>query len=94
MREAVIVNALRTAVGKAPRGKLKDTRPDDLAAVAEIVGTGHLMSVFVPAANDAQILELRVNFRKSGAGVLPRTEHGIETATRSKSDCRWPVENL
>jgi acetyl-CoA acyltransferase len=32
MREAVIVNALRTAVGKAPRGALKDQRPDDLAA--------------------------------------------------------------
>ncbi|HYE75077.1 MAG TPA: acetyl-CoA C-acyltransferase [Blastocatellia bacterium] len=32
MREAVIVNALRTAVGKAPRGTLKDVRPDDLAA--------------------------------------------------------------
>ena len=32
MREAVVVNALRTAIGKAPRGKLKDTRPDDLAA--------------------------------------------------------------
>jgi acetyl-CoA acyltransferase len=32
MREAVIVNALRTAIGKAPRGTLKDTRPDDLAA--------------------------------------------------------------
>ncbi|MBI1764015.1 MAG: acetyl-CoA C-acyltransferase [Acidobacteria bacterium] len=32
MREAVIVNALRTAVGKAPRGILKDQRPDDLAA--------------------------------------------------------------
>ncbi|HKX29225.1 MAG TPA: acetyl-CoA C-acyltransferase [Blastocatellia bacterium] len=33
MREAVIVNALRTAVGKAPRGTLKDMRPDDLAAI-------------------------------------------------------------
>ncbi|MGH9838116.1 MAG: acetyl-CoA C-acyltransferase, partial [Blastocatellia bacterium] len=32
MREAVIVNALRTAVGKAPRGAMKDQRPDDLAA--------------------------------------------------------------
>lgn len=32
MREAVIVNALRTAGGKAPRGTLKDTRPDDMAA--------------------------------------------------------------
>ncbi|HLC27641.1 MAG TPA: beta-ketoacyl synthase N-terminal-like domain-containing protein, partial [bacterium] len=32
MREAVIVAAARTAVGKAPRGSLKDTRPDDMAA--------------------------------------------------------------
>ena len=34
MREAVIVAAARTAVGKAPRGTLKDTRPDEMAAVA------------------------------------------------------------
>jgi acetyl-CoA acyltransferase len=32
MREAVIVNCLRTAVGKAPRGTLRQTRPDDMAA--------------------------------------------------------------
>ncbi len=32
MREAMIVSAVRTAVGKAPRGTLKDTRPDELAA--------------------------------------------------------------
>src|SRR5262245_30252863 len=31
MKEAVIVSSLRTAVGKAPRGTLKDTRPDDMA---------------------------------------------------------------
>lgn len=34
MQEAVIVSAVRTAVGKAPRGMLKDTRPDELAAAA------------------------------------------------------------
>jgi acetyl-CoA acyltransferase len=34
MRQAVIVSAVRTAVGKAPRGTLKDTRPDELAAAA------------------------------------------------------------
>jgi len=34
MREAVIVSAVRTAVGKAPRGALRSTRPDDLGAVA------------------------------------------------------------
>jgi len=32
MPEAVIVNALRTPVGKAPRGMLRATRPDDMAA--------------------------------------------------------------
>jgi len=32
MREAVIVDSLRTAVGKAPRGALRHTRPDDMAA--------------------------------------------------------------
>ena len=31
MREAVIVAACRTAVGKAPRGILKDTRPEQMA---------------------------------------------------------------
>ena len=32
MPEAVIVDCLRTAVGKAPRGALRNSRPDDLAA--------------------------------------------------------------
>ena len=32
MREAVIVSIARTAVGKAPRGTLRNTRPDDMAA--------------------------------------------------------------
>jgi acetyl-CoA acyltransferase len=33
MPEAVIIDCLRTAVGKAPRGSLRNIRPDDLAAV-------------------------------------------------------------
>jgi acetyl-CoA acyltransferase len=33
MQEAVIVDCLRTPVGKAPRGALRHTRPDDLAAI-------------------------------------------------------------
>ncbi|SFH02234.1 acetyl-CoA acyltransferase [Desulfotomaculum arcticum] len=32
MQEAVIVSAVRTAVGKAPRGKLKNTRPEYMGA--------------------------------------------------------------
>jgi acetyl-CoA acyltransferase len=34
MREAVVVSAVRTAVGKAPKGALRTTRPDDLGAIA------------------------------------------------------------
>ena len=34
MKEAVIVSAVRTAVGKSPKGTLKNTRPDDLGAAA------------------------------------------------------------
>lgn len=33
MREAVIVTAIRTPVGRAKKGNLRDTRPDDLAAL-------------------------------------------------------------
>ncbi len=32
MRDAVIVSAVRTAVGKAPKGTLRTTRPDEMGA--------------------------------------------------------------
>jgi len=34
MKEAVVVSIARTAVGKAPRGTLRNTRPDEMAAAA------------------------------------------------------------
>jgi acetyl-CoA acyltransferase len=34
MREVAILSAVRTPVGRAPRGVFKNTRPDDLAAIA------------------------------------------------------------
>lgn len=34
MKEAVIVSGARTAVGRAPRGSLRTTRPDDMAGAA------------------------------------------------------------
>ena len=34
MRDAVIVSAVRTPVGKAPQGQFRHARPDDLAALA------------------------------------------------------------
>ncbi len=33
MPEAVLVSAVRTPVGRAPKGALSTTRPDDLAAL-------------------------------------------------------------
>ena len=33
MQDAVIVSAVRTAVGKAPAGTLRTTRPDEMGAV-------------------------------------------------------------
>ena len=48
MREAVIIDCLRTPVGKAPRGALRHTRPDDLGAAA----IGALLERY-PAAKDA-----------------------------------------
>ena len=46
MKEAVIVSAVRTAVGKAPKGTLKNTRPDDLAAAAKVgLRTAHIAQV-------------------------------------------------
>jgi len=33
MPQVVIIDCLRTAVGRAPRGALRNTRPDDLAAI-------------------------------------------------------------
>ncbi len=34
MKDAYIVSSVRTAVGKAPRGSLRQVRPDDLGAIA------------------------------------------------------------
>jgi len=55
MREAVIVDSLRTAAGKAPRGILRHTRPDDMAA-AVITALLKRTPQLAPAAIDDLIL--------------------------------------
>ena len=42
MSEAVLVSAVRTPVGRAPKGALATTRPDDLAAIAIGAALGRL----------------------------------------------------
>jgi len=50
MSEALIVAAVRTPIGKAPRGSLRHTRPDELAAFAI-----RALLERVPALNPTQI---------------------------------------
>ncbi len=66
MREVVIVSAVRSAVGKAPRGSLKDTRPDELLAQ---VFTGALARV--PALDPARIDDVVVGT------AMPEAEQGM-----------------
>ena len=50
MPEAVLVSAVRTPIGRAPKGALSTSRPDDLAAIAI---NGALEKV--PALNKAEV---------------------------------------
>ena len=69
MREAVIVSAVRTAVGKAPRGTLRSTRPDDLAAIAI---KGALEQI--PELNHAEIEDVILGC------AMPEAEQGMNVA--------------
>jgi len=69
VREAVIVSAVRTAVGKAPRGTLKDTRPDEMAAVV-IAEAVRRVKGLEPGAIDDVILGC----------ALPEAEQGLNVA--------------
>ena len=52
MKDVVIVSAVRTAVGKAGRGTLRDTRPDELAAVAIRAAVEKLLNLELAAIDD------------------------------------------
>jgi len=45
MAEAVLVSAVRTPVGRAPKGALSTTRPDDLAALAVTSALGRVSAL-------------------------------------------------
>ena len=65
MPESVLVSAVRTPVGRAPKGALSTTRPDDLAAFAMI---GALEKI--PALDRAEV-EDALNQRGSRDGISP-----------------------
>ena len=68
MREAVIVSACRTAVGRANRGSLVNTRPDDMAAV-----------VIKEAINRAGLKPEEVEECVMGC-AMPEAEQGMNVA--------------
>jgi acetyl-CoA acyltransferase len=68
MNEAVIVAGVRTAVGKAPRGTLRTTRPDDMAA-AVIVDLLKRVPQLPPETIDDVIMGCATPEAESGANV-------------------------
>src|SRR5688572_17142379 len=69
MSSAVIVSAVRTAVGKAPRGALSATRPDDLAAHAMVAAIER-----VPALKPTDIEDIYIGC------AMPEAEQGMNVA--------------
>src|SRR5207253_10719625 len=69
MEDAVIVSAVRTAVGKAPNGTLRGTRPDELAATV-IEEALRRASAIDPADIDDVILGC----------AMPEGEQGLNVA--------------
>ena len=82
MREAVIVSAVRTAVGKAPKGMLRTTRPDDLAAVA-IEGALDR----VPNLKRAEVEDVIIGC------AMPEGEQGMNGARVASLRAGMPVES-
>ncbi len=81
MKEAVIVSAVRTAVGKAPKGTLRNTRPDDLgaAAIKEAVAR-------VPNLDPMQIEDVIMGC------AFPEAEQGMNVARTAMIAASLPVE--
>lgn len=69
MRQAVIASAVRTAVGKAPRGTLKDSRPDELGAAAITEALRR-----VPGLDPAEVEDVVLGC------ALPEAEQGLNVA--------------
>jgi acetyl-CoA acyltransferase len=80
MHEAVIVSAVRTAVGKAPNGTLRGARPDELAAAA-IVEVMRRTPGIEPADVDDVILGC----------AMPEAEQGMNVARIASLRAGIPV---
>ena len=81
MRDAVIVSAVRTAVGKAPKGTLRTTRPDEMGAtvIKEAVAR-------VPGLEMAEIEDVIMGC------AMPEAEQGMNVARAAAIRAGLPVE--
>jgi acetyl-CoA acyltransferase len=80
MKEAVIVSAVRTPVGKAPNGALRATRPDDMGAVVikELLRR-------VPAVDPGEIEDVMLGC------AMPEAEQGLNVARIASLRAGVPV---
>ena len=81
MKEAVVVSAVRTAVGKAPKGTLKNTRPDEMGA-----------AVIGEAVRRAEGLEKSEIEDVVMGCAMPEAEQGMNVARAAAIRAGLPVE--
>ena len=81
MTSAVIVSAARTAIGKAPRGTLRTTRPEEMAAAA----VGAVMER-APAVDAEDIDDVILGC------AMPEAEQGMNVARIASLRAGLPVE--
>jgi acetyl-CoA acyltransferase len=80
MTDAVIVSAVRTAVGKAPNGTLRQTRPDDLAAAVLRAALAR-----VPALDVAEVDDVVMGC------AMPEAEQGLNVARIASLRAGLPI---
>ena len=81
MTSAVIVSAARTAIGKAPRGTLRTTRPEEMAAA-----TVRAVMERAPAVDAAAIDDVILGC------AMPEAEQGMNVARIASLRAGLPVE--
>jgi acetyl-CoA acyltransferase len=80
MKDAVIVSAVRTPVGRAPNGSLKHTRPDDMAATAIVEALKR-----VPALDPKEVDDVILGC------AMPEGEQGLNVARIASLRAGIPV---
>ncbi len=81
MKDALIVSAVRTAVGKAPKGTLRDTRPDEMGAAVIKEAMAR-----VPGLEAAEIEDVIMGC------AMPEAEQGMNVARAAAIRAGLPVE--